>query len=277
LPNFSQNGTSDFFKSTNSNSNGKDSFAPTDAGAKAEPKSLLDAISEIQQLAVIEKKAQNQIDPHYFTLKQQIEFFVIGLKTGVIEGAFFMFAFPILLVVTPAFVMYFYEYKFSDSTVIIFNFIGYVSLLFVTVVTLSLARHYNAGNLTRKAIDSFFFGRGSALIIKAIVSLFLFKWLYNISLYKPSIIYEICGYFDIFTFGINGISQFFGAKFTNSNFTQKEYYIFFYKVLAPILSKTGFEMFTSLLIAGLSPYLAVIYLRLRGDKGEKNKKKLDKY
>jgi hypothetical protein len=42
---------------------------------KAEPTSFFEAVSEIQQLSVVEQKARKQVDQGYFTLSQRYNYF----------------------------------------------------------------------------------------------------------------------------------------------------------------------------------------------------------
>jgi hypothetical protein len=261
-----------------SSSGGRDGFLAMSQDGKLEkPKNIFDIISEIQQLSVLESKAQNQIHKDFFTFRQRIDFFFVSFKTGIYEGIFFMFFFPVLLTITPAFMMYFYNYTFSPLAIITLNFFSYFSLGIMTILLLSFSKYYNSGALTRVAIDFVFFGRGTALIIKAIISFYLFKYLYALAYAKPRLIYEACNFFDVFTYGLNFVLGLFGIFVDKNNFSQIQYYNFFYSSLAPILKKTGNEMFWSLLAAGLSPYIAMIILRIYGTRGEKNQKKFDNY
>lgn len=259
----------------------RDTFNPFGAEGergRSEDKGLFDIIAEIQQMSVIERKAQNEINPEYFTLKQQIEFFKVGFKTGIVEGVFFMFAFPVLLVIIPAFMIYFYGTKFSSLTLFMLNFGGFLSITIVTLLTLNLTRYYSAGKLTRKATDALFIGRGSALIAKALISYWLFYYLYRVSVLSPKTIWEICKYSDILTVGVKTVAAVFGATdIVNQNFSQSNYFDFFYVAIVPILGKTGLDMLLSLLIAGALPFLAIGYLRIRGDRGVANQKRFEEY
>lgn len=79
------------------------------------------------------------------------------------------------------------------------------------------------------------------------------------------------------TYIISLVVSLLDVDITNHNFTQEQYYIFFYKAVAPILERTGTDMLFSLLFAGASPYILVIFLRIRGTAAERNQKKFNKF
>ena len=63
-------------------------------GGIYQPKTLISAISQIQQFFVIESKGQ-RIPGEFFTLEDTIGFFKVGARSGFNEGIFLFIFFPI--------------------------------------------------------------------------------------------------------------------------------------------------------------------------------------
>ncbi len=66
-------------------------------GAYKPPKGLLDAISEIQQLKVIESGGNN-IDSDFFSIQQRLDYYKVGSRSGMKEAVFMFLLFPILMI-----------------------------------------------------------------------------------------------------------------------------------------------------------------------------------
>ena len=133
------------------------------SGGEWKPKSIIDAISEIQQFYVIESKGQN-IPVEFLTLEGTLGFFKMGMGSGFSEAVFVFFLFPV-------FEFYLIPFVFHTpitSMKILLNAVPFALLIGNTSLCFYVSRYY-VGTLTRKAINSLFLGRASILFMKSLL------------------------------------------------------------------------------------------------------------
>ncbi len=151
------------------------------------PKNIINAISDIQQFYVIEQQGQN-IPAEFLTLEGSLDFFRIGIKSGLNEGLFLVLLFPVFSFYLLPFVL-----KSPDSsTNMIFGSVPYLPVLVNTLLCSYISRYY-IGNITRKAINSLFAGRAMILIAKGFLVYVFYLVLYKMS--TPERVWSVAGYF----------------------------------------------------------------------------------
>lgn len=139
------------------------------------PRSIISAISEIQQYFVIESQGQD-IPTDFFTIEGSLELTKIGMRSGFNEALLVLFLFPI-------FTLYLVPFVFSDSgqdTKILIGIVPYLGLIINTLLCIAMSRYY-VGNITRRAINSFYVGRTMILLFKGMLFYILFQLIYNLS------------------------------------------------------------------------------------------------
>ncbi len=164
---------------------------PENQGGYRIPKSLLDAISDIQQYSVMESEGATDIPPGYATPKRKIAYFNIGFIYGVGDSILLFIMSPFLYAsisgILPVFgkeVMSLFD-KFYVFLLSKYLSIG---LFFLMCYALSLAK----GNVSRSLSYSLIAGYVSATILRVIVFLFGYRifyfhipeiqqWLYNMA------------------------------------------------------------------------------------------------
>ncbi len=137
-------------------------------GAFGKPKTLLNAISEIQQFYVIESRGKN-IPKEFLTLEQTIDFMNIGASNAFVEGL-------ILALVAPIIELYVIPFMLNTPdlfTKILFLLVPYLAVIMHSILCVFVSKYY-IGEITRKAINTLFLGRSMVLIVKA--GLIYFIW-----------------------------------------------------------------------------------------------------
>jgi len=98
-------------------------------GGIPRPKNIINAISDIQQFYVIEQQGQD-IPAEFLTLEGSLDFFCIGIKSGLNEGVFLLLLFPVFSFYLLPFVL-----KSPDSsTNMIFGSVPYLQVLINTLL-----------------------------------------------------------------------------------------------------------------------------------------------
>lgn len=225
---------------------------------KQEPKTFFEAVSEIQQLSVVEQKAREQVDKGYFTLSQRYNYFMIGLKTGVIESLVLMLMFPLLIHIVPASLAYFSSIKISRTALYAMDMVSYSFLSVITIIFLALIRFY-VGPLSRASISWLFYGRTFSLMIKAVITYYVYYWIFTASYTKPSWI--LIGS-DWMAFIVNGVTNglwIIGALEKQAQtINGLQFYYFYYQLIAPILMDMSKTVVMSFVVAGALPLIAII-------------------
>ena len=144
---------------------------PTDSSGGSTSKfgNLIDAISQINQLAVMELSGQ-KIPKEFFTLRLWINYFQAGFGNGFLEGLLFA-------ALTAATLPFAADETLANNAANYFPliksniFLGTINCLplFLTVALCSHLSKIKRGNITGKAIDALLFGRSFCLIIKGIL------------------------------------------------------------------------------------------------------------
>lgn len=239
-----------------------------------EPSTFFEAVSEIQQLSVVEQKAREQVDQGYFTLSQRYNYFLIGMKTGLIESFVLMMAFPLLIHIVPASLVYFSGIHISRTALIIMDLISYSLLAVVTIIFLSLIRFY-VGPLSRYSIFWLFMGRTFSLVLKSAITYMAYGWLYQISYSKPTWIYSAS---DWVAFAVNGLTSLFWVvgiiEQKAQAITGLQFYYFYYQLIAPIVVDMSKTVIMSFAVAGALPLVAILmkrYFTLNKEDSEQRK------
>lgn len=141
------------------------------------PKSLLDALKEIQNTAAMEMETEEGINPMFFSLKDRIDLMVVGMKVSFLNGL-------IMALLTPFAVGVF------ERTIPIFGDLE--PSLFEQVYALMLAlgfsagygfflatmRNYYVGNVARIMIRNLYGGIVLGAVLKMFIVVILFHFIY---------------------------------------------------------------------------------------------------
>lgn len=217
-------------------------------GSYSKPKSIVDAVSEIQQYHVFEKQQESDIDSNFFTLRQVFDFFSIGFKSGFIESLLFVLLLPFFQTIYPSFKYYFLNEPFTDIEKYILLTISYAVVVLVTIWLTLLYRLYD-GAITKKAIFSLLSGRSFAFLVKAVLVYFLFNYLYMMAIYDKEATYLFIDYIKfIFDWTLP----------TDYTYSTTDLYIYFYNFIVPAIKTTAEEAIKSMVIFASIPFLTVV-------------------
>lgn len=210
-------------------------------------KGILDCMSEIQQFSVAEAGGA-VIPERYFTLKDKLEYFMIGFKSTFMGGIISIIFIPLAIGVVenkiPAFGgngSNMFDSFFVFLLALSFS-IGY-GLFFATIGQLY------SGGMTKSMILNLFSGVTMASILKFIIAFVSYQVFYFILLKEENIIYVLTKFYHI------GVSQ---------KFLQKVYFILLdFKPI--LLSSTTFIFITTVLFISI-PWisLGIRMFKLRG-------------
>ena len=136
------------------------------------PKTLLDALSRIQQYYIIEKTGQ-EIPSDFLTIKETLEFMNIGFRSGIMEGLFFAVFLPIAMIgFTRALDLLLPRMAHHPLIKVVLGLTA-LSPILINVVICSYLSKYYVGNITRKAISALLGGRTLSLILKGVLIFFV--------------------------------------------------------------------------------------------------------
>ncbi|MGK7345046.1 MAG: hypothetical protein ACNS63_04485 [Candidatus Nitrospinota bacterium M3_3B_026] len=140
------------------------------------PKGLVEAVSEIEQVAAVERRG-GRIDGDYFTLANAITFFEVGFKAAFVSGLVSALFSPLAIAVVERMIPAFgdsepsaFDQAFAFALAVGFP-VGYAFFM------ASLGREY-AGPFSRKMIRNLLGGAGLGAAVKAAIAVIFFHFAY---------------------------------------------------------------------------------------------------
>jgi hypothetical protein len=141
----------------------------SDSGTRSYFKNIIDAISQIQQFAVMER-SDYEIPEDFLTIRGQLNFFNVGFGNGFIEGMIFALLLAIIMPLMHSdYLMELVVVRFPLARSR--GFLWFLNLLpiIIAVILCSYLSRYRIGKITKRSIDALLVGRMFSLIIKAII------------------------------------------------------------------------------------------------------------
>ncbi len=216
-----------------------------DGSGYKKPTNLLNALSVIQRLFVIETRTDEDLPSEYFTIEQIWDFFKVGFKSGFLESLIFITLLPFLQTIYPSFKYFFFHEKLNENELLILQTISFLPIIFSTIYLVYLSKYYK-GNITRRALISLFTGRSFAFLIKGIIIFLMFKWFYYISYEYPEKVWDLI---DFMRWIIN--------LFLPYNIDNNIVYNYYFTFIAPALEKTAKEILVTMFFFALLPYITI--------------------
>jgi hypothetical protein len=130
---------------------------------------IIEAVSQIQQYAVIEGSGQ-EIPDNFLTVEGKLNFLKVGLGSGFLEGIIFTALTAIILPIMadPYLAQYVAKYfplAGYKTFLILFNCLP----IFIMVTISCFLTRFRIGTITRKSVDAFLFGRVFSLVGKGLL------------------------------------------------------------------------------------------------------------
>jgi len=145
-------------------------------GQYERPKSIIDAISELEQYSAV--LGTEEVPESFFTFKQKWEFFEVGFRDAFVSGLISALFTPIAMGVIHKLIPIFGEYPpslfdriFAFALALGFP-IGYALLI------ASLGRYYHSNKITKVAINTFLTGLFTGTAFKAVIAFLGFHFIY---------------------------------------------------------------------------------------------------
>ncbi|BBO87995.1 hypothetical protein [Desulfosarcina ovata] len=149
------------------------------AGTRTYFKNIVDAISQIQQFAVMER-SDYEIPEDFLTLRGSLNFFSIGFGNGFIEGMVFALLLAIIMPLTHSeYLMELVSLSFPLARSRAFLWMLNLLPVIIAVTLCSYLSRYRIGKIAKRAVDALLVGRMFSLIIKAIIIFVLLIAFYN--------------------------------------------------------------------------------------------------
>jgi len=140
------------------------------------PKSIIDAISELEQYSAVLN--DEEVPENFFTFKQKWEFFEVGFRdsfvSGILSALFTPIAMGVIEKLIPA---------FGDSSPTLFDrvFVFLLALGFsigYALLIAGLGKYYYSNKITRTAMKNFLAGLFSGTLFKTIIAFIGFHFIY---------------------------------------------------------------------------------------------------
>ncbi|MEA3373606.1 MAG: hypothetical protein U9Q62_07960 [Campylobacterota bacterium] len=232
-----------------------------DSGSQSayhKPRGVLDAVSEIQQYHALEKLAETELPAEYFTYKQQLDFFNIGLKSAFIEGLMFLAIVPFAEAIYPSFRQFFFNEGLSTNELITIYAASYSPVLVMTIFLAAMSRYYS-GVLTRKAITALISGRSMAFIFKGIIVFILWTILSALTAGNPEFVYQAADY------SLAMIQSFV----PHMELTPQHVYYYFYKSALPAMNETAIHVLITMVFLSVLPFMTLYWRGFAKDREAK--------
>ncbi len=141
------------------------------------PKSLLDAIKEIQNTAAMEMSTPEGINEKFFSLKDKIDLIMVGLKSSFLSGMIIALLTPFAIGVVERSIPIFGD---SDPTLFDQFYAMLLAMGFSIGYGFFLAtlRHYYVGNMSKSMIRNLFGGLVIGAFLKMLLVLIIFHFIY---------------------------------------------------------------------------------------------------
>ena len=143
------------------------------------PKSIVDAISDIQQYTVMESEGISDIPEGYFTLRRSLAYVNIGFKYGLGDNFIVWFISPFLYgVLFNMFPIFGRKDLTLFDKIFAFTLSKYIT---VGLLTLMIYLLFKAkGTLSKGCSSSLISGYSIALLLRMVVFLFAYRYLYSV-------------------------------------------------------------------------------------------------
>jgi hypothetical protein len=236
-----------FDNPNNINENNLNNGTPIDGDAYQKPTSLISALSVIQRYFVIESNSSEDLPKEYFTFQQVWDFLKVGFKNGFIESFILVTLLPFLQTIYPSFKVFFFNEKLGHNEVMMLQSISFLPIVISTLFLIYLSKYYKR-TITKKAIYSLFLGRSFAFLLKGFILYFILSYLYEISYVNPNDIYSIL---DVFRFVFNLVLPY--------EVNIDVIYQYYYQFIAPAIKQTAMEIFSTMFIFSLLPFITIFF------------------
>lgn len=141
------------------------------------PKSLLDAVKDIQNIAAMEKATTEEVDPMFFSLKDRMDFMVVGIKSSFYSGLIVAILTPFAMGVVEKMIPI-----FGDDVPSVFGqFYAVLLALGYTLgfaLFLSTLKSCYVGNISKAMIRNLLGGVITGAVAKTFLAVVVFHFIY---------------------------------------------------------------------------------------------------
>ena len=148
-----------------------------DSSKHDHPTNLLSAVSQIQIYAANESKLEDELENNYFSIKQKLDIFILGLRNSLINGIFTVIFAPFSIGVIDNLIPMF-GYKTTNFFVNIYSLILMFGISLSFGLFLRSLRTAYVGVISKLMIKNLMAGLTAGEIIKALIAILLYSYLF---------------------------------------------------------------------------------------------------
>ena len=167
---------------------GNDTVLVAGMGDIQKPLNLLMAIEEIQHMAAMEVDMEEPLNKNFFALKQKIDFAMVGLRHGILNGLMSALLTPLAFGVVDGIIPVFGDARLTTFDEI-YAFLLAVAFPLGFAIFLSTLKNCYVGTISKSMINNLFGGLFVGIFLKMLFVFFAFNWLY-IKL-TPEFVYSV--------------------------------------------------------------------------------------
>jgi len=143
------------------------------------PKSLIEAISDIQDYAVMESEGATDIPANFLTLRRTLGYTSLGFLYGLGDNAIVWIISPMLYAILfSSFPIFGHRLPGLFDKIFAFILAKYTTIGLLSFMAFAATKA--KGTISKGCAFSLVAGYGASLVIRAIVFLFLYRWLYTV-------------------------------------------------------------------------------------------------
>ncbi len=156
---------------------GNETVVMTGVGDFKKPLNLLQAIEEIQHMAALERNLDEPLDKNFFSTKQRIDFFMMGVRNGFLNGFITALLTPLAFGVLDKMIPLFGDKQLTTFDEI-YAFMLAVGFSLGFAIFLSSLHKCYVGTISKGMIRNLFGGMFAGITAKVIIVALAFNWLF---------------------------------------------------------------------------------------------------
>lgn len=218
-------------------------YVVNEKGGYTKPRTIVNALSEIQRFYVIESKSE--LPKEFFTIEQVLDFVRLGFFAGFLESFLFIILFALIQLIYPPLKEVIFYSKINYFESFLLEFSSYLPMIISSFFMFYVSSYYR-GKFTKRAILSLLNGRSLSFLLKALIIAIFFDFLLYISYYDKNKL------FSIFDFTLDLVRIFYNVN-TYSILN------FYYEYILPSLDRISINLIMTMIFAAIIPYTLIFW------------------
>lgn len=218
-------------------------YAVEDNGAYTKPRTIINALSEIQRFYVIESKSE--LPKEFFTIEQVFDFLKLGFFAGFLESFLFIVIFTTIQLAYPPIKEIVFHSNITYFESFFLEFSSYLPMLISSFFMFYVSSYFR-GKFTKRAILSLLNGRSLSFLLKALIIALFFDVLIYTSNFEQNKL------FAVVDFVLDIVRLFY-------NVNTYEILEFYYNYILPSLDRISMNLIMTMIFAAAIPYTLIFW------------------